>query len=315
MASDNPTPNAHGLWFSLWLLVLPFCSWPWQCRLLNLSFPDEIKGRTPTGLKYTTISIPNQWFKACRSRVLVPKQCPSVCHNKKTTRIKYEVWQLSGTCIQHNTMSYNLVSFSFESESMTVHDPVDSPEHVGCGYLSSTNLMGSTMNFEGWRFQHPKRGTTAVLVPSNGHNICQRNLKKRCYWESVGPMRTKADVHANLNFCFLDCAFNCQKNDFRLGTWTFMHFLIPFLKCTLNVPLFHSWLYFQVAMTACWCNVLLAVARWCVNMGGKGTNAKTAGVAAFVSMTGGRICVTQQFSLIACFFKCWLDIKIYKACN
>ena len=81
-------------------------------------------------------------------------------------------------------MSYNLVSFSFESDGMTVHAPLDSPEHVGCGYLSSANLMGSTMNFGGWRFQHPKRGTTAVLVPSNGHNICQRNLKKTVLLES-----------------------------------------------------------------------------------------------------------------------------------
>lgn len=120
-----------------------------------------------------------------------------------------------------HTMSYNLVSFSFESESMTVHAPFDSPEHVGCGYLSSANLMGSTMNFGGWRFQHPKRGTTAVLVPSNGHSICQRNLKKRCYWTAMGRMRTKADVHANLNFCFLDFElFNRQKNmisDLELG--------------------------------------------------------------------------------------------------
>ena len=121
-----------------------------------------------------------------------------------------------------HTMSYNLVSLSFESESMTVHAPFDSPEHVGCGYLSSANLMGSTMNFGGWRFQHPKRGTTALLVPSNGHSICQRNLKKRCYWTAMGRMRTKADVHANLNFCFLDFElFNRQKkHDFWLGTWT-----------------------------------------------------------------------------------------------
>eukprot|EP00434_Breviolum_minutum_P037797 symbB.v1.2.033515.t1/scaffold4164.1/size43661/3 len=55
-----------------------------------------------------------------------------------------------------------------------------------------------------WRFQHPKRGTTALLVPSNGHSICQRNLKKRCYWTAMGRMRTKADVHANLNFCCHD---------------------------------------------------------------------------------------------------------------
>lgn len=117
-----------------------------------------------------------------------------------------------------HTMSYNLVSFSFESDGMTVHAPLDSPEHVGCGYLSSANLMGSTMNFGGWRFQHPKRGTTAVLVPSNGHNICQRNLKKRCYWKAIGRMRTKADVHANLNFCFLDCEYSIVKKHW-FPTW------------------------------------------------------------------------------------------------
>jgi len=40
-------------------------------------------------------------------------------------------------------------------------------------------------------------------------------------------------------------------------------------------------------------------------MDAKGTNAKIAGVVAFVSMTGGRICVTQQFSLIFAIFV-WL---------
>eukprot|EP00435_Cladocopium_sp_Y103_P073445 s143_g43.t1 len=55
-----------------------------------------------------------------------------------------------------------------------------------------------------WRFQHPKTRAIAVLVPSNGHNACQRRLKKRCFWRALGQMRSKSDVHANLNFCCHD---------------------------------------------------------------------------------------------------------------
>lgn len=42
-----------------------------------------------------SITPPNKWLKAWRSRVLVPKQCPSVCD-----RIKSAVKQWSGTCIE-----------------------------------------------------------------------------------------------------------------------------------------------------------------------------------------------------------------------
>ncbi|CAL1163938.1 unnamed protein product [Cladocopium goreaui] len=55
-----------------------------------------------------------------------------------------------------------------------------------------------------WRFQHPKTRAIAILVPSNGHNACQHRLKKRCFWRALGQIRSKSDVHANLNFCCHD---------------------------------------------------------------------------------------------------------------
>ena len=52
-----------------------------------------------------------------------------------------------------------------------------------------------------WYFQHPKTGIRSVLAPRDGHNLCQRNLKKRCYWYSLDGSNAMAGISSNMEFC------------------------------------------------------------------------------------------------------------------
>lgn len=52
-----------------------------------------------------------------------------------------------------------------------------------------------------WYFQHPKTLLRSVLTPRDGHNECQRRLKRRCHWQSVDGSRVMAGISSNMEFC------------------------------------------------------------------------------------------------------------------
>lgn len=52
-----------------------------------------------------------------------------------------------------------------------------------------------------WWFQHPKTLIKSLLTPRDGHNLCQRVLKKRCYWRSLDGSPVMAAISSNMEFC------------------------------------------------------------------------------------------------------------------
>lgn len=179
----------------------------------------------------STISIPNKWLKAWRSRVLVPKQCPSVCD-----RIKSAVKQWSGTCIESVIQCHTILWVSVLKVTVwrcmphlivqNMLDVATSPPQIS--WVARWILEVGDFNI-------PRGGQQLCSCPAMGITFASATWKNGVIGKQLvvcGQRQTCTQISI-----FASWIVNIQSSksiDFRLGTWT-----------TRCANLFHSWLYIQ----------------------------------------------------------------------